>query len=74
MTFWQHYKPWTATKFVREMGRIRTEQMRPTSNLEVPQYFEAIVGELQKNSFDTVVYEEQSGRGQSVSGTGKKQP
>lgn len=58
MTFWQYHKPWTVTKFVQELERIRIEQLRPTSNLELPQYFEAIVDELQKNSFNTVVYEE----------------
>lgn len=56
-------KPWTVTNLVRKLGRIRIEQLRPTSHLGVPQYSEAIVGEVQKNSFNTVAYEDWSGRG-----------
>lgn len=51
INFWQYHKPWTVTNLVRELGWIRIEQLRPTSHLEVPQYFEAIVDELQKTSF-----------------------
>lgn len=45
MTFWQYHKPWTVTNSVQELERIRTEQLRPTSNLQVHQYFEEILGE-----------------------------
>lgn len=58
INFWQYHKPWTVTNIVRELGRIRIEQLRPTSHLGVPQYCEAIVEEVQKNSFNTVAYEE----------------
>lgn len=58
INFWQYHKPWTVTNLVRELGRIRIEQLRPTSHLKVPQYSEAIVGEVQKNSFNTVAYED----------------
>lgn len=58
INFWQYHKPWTVTNLVWELGRIRIEQVRPTSHLEVAQYFEAIADELQKNSFNTVAHEE----------------